>query len=98
DFAVIDVSFISLEKVLLPVREQLRSSARILCLVKPQFEVGPERLGGSGVVRDETLRRFAVEKIERFGRAHGLTPSAPFRSPLPGRDGNREYFLLFENA
>lgn len=93
DIAVVDVSFISLRLVLPTVVALLRTGARLLPLVKPQFEVGKENIGKGGVVRDETARLAAVSAIEAVGQALGLISHGSFLCPLPGPKGNREYFL-----
>jgi 23S rRNA (cytidine1920-2'-O)/16S rRNA (cytidine1409-2'-O)-methyltransferase len=91
--AVIDVSFISLRQVLVPVRACLAPEAEIVALVKPQFEVGRGRVGKGGIVRDPAHRLEALSGIAAFAREAGLGPVAVARSPLPGATGNVEYFL-----
>lgn len=92
DFAVMDLSFISLTKVLPAVFGVLRDGGSVVCLIKPQFELSREEVGKGGIVREEPLRRKAVEKIRRFvtddcGRAwKGL-----IESPITGTDGNVEF-------
>ncbi len=95
DFAVIDASFISLALVLGPVLALIGPKARILALVKPQFEVGRAQLGKKGVVRDQEKRLESVEKIGVFGQSLGLSHHGVFPSPVPGPKGNREFFILF---
>ena len=91
--AVIDVSFISLRQVLVPVSACLAPEAEIVALVKPQFEVGRGRVGRGGIVRDPALRAEALAGIVAFARENGLGPTAVARSPLPGATGNIELFL-----
>jgi 23S rRNA (cytidine1920-2'-O)/16S rRNA (cytidine1409-2'-O)-methyltransferase len=93
DLAVIDVSFIPLEKILVPVSLQLRPGADIVCLVKPQFEVGPKNVGKNGVVRDRRLHESAVSQVERYAERAGLSPIGRAESPILGGDGNREFFI-----
>ncbi|MCL5421311.1 MAG: TlyA family RNA methyltransferase [Nitrospirae bacterium] len=93
DFATIDVSFISLQKVIPKVMEFLGERGEILALVKPQFEVGKGEVGKGGVVRDEEKRMAAVKAIETFAVGTGLRSMGTFLSPVPGQKGNREYFL-----
>jgi len=93
DLAVIDVSFISLTLVLPNVLRFLTDNARILALVKPQFEVGKGQVGKGGIVRDEGQRRAAAEKILRFGEELGLTSLGLLDSPVPGQKGNREILV-----
>ncbi len=97
DLAVMDVSFISLELILPQAARLVKEGGRLLAMVKPQFEVGREKVGKKGVVRDEAAIIGAVDKISALGP--GLTP--PFveagraLSRLPGPEGNREVFILF---
>ncbi len=95
DLAVIDVSFISLTLVLPKVAELLRPPAgkSIVALVKPQFEVGREQVGKGGVVRDEAVRRSAVDKIRTWATAHGFVAGDDVESPITGPAGNVEYLL-----
>ncbi|HET6513916.1 MAG TPA: TlyA family RNA methyltransferase [Thermodesulfovibrionales bacterium] len=94
DFASIDVSFISLKKILPKVAEFLGKSGEILALVKPQFEVGRGEVGKGGIVREEDKRLAAVDSVRAFAEGMGLKVSGEFRSPVPGQKGNIEFFLL----
>lgn len=91
--AVVDVSFISLRIVLPAVVACLEPGADVLALVKPQFEVGRGRVGKGGIVRSSEARRDVLERLCRFSqeRGWGILGIAP--SPLPGAEGNLEYFL-----
>jgi 23S rRNA (cytidine1920-2'-O)/16S rRNA (cytidine1409-2'-O)-methyltransferase len=93
DLATLDLSFISLTLVLPKIVEFMRLGGKILALVKPQFEVGKDRVGKGGVVRDPALQQEAVDKVARAVRQLGLRVSAGFPSPLKGPKGNQEYFL-----
>ena len=93
DLATIDVSFISLEKVLPRVYLLLRSPREVVALVKPQFEVGRQGLGKGGVVRDPVQHKAALEKIERHAEDQGFHRLGSVVSPLLGAKGNREFFL-----
>lgn len=93
DLAAIDVSFISLRLVLPNVQILMRPGGRVLPLVKPQFEVGKDKIGKGGVVRDPALRREAVEAIRDFAIAAGWIYLGTFLSPVVGPKGNREFFL-----
>ena len=93
DIGVIDVSFISLTKVLLPVSAQLKENADIICLVKPQFEVGRTNIGKKGIVKDNSQRISALEKIKSFAVTINLIPVADTISPITGGDGNVEFLL-----
>jgi 23S rRNA (cytidine1920-2'-O)/16S rRNA (cytidine1409-2'-O)-methyltransferase len=94
DLAVVDVSFISLRHILPPLRAFLKKGARVLALVKPQFEAGREAVGKGGVVRDETARRRAVREAGLFAAEAGFSVLAEAESRLPGPAGNREVFVL----
>ena len=98
DFASIDVSFISLEKVLPPVRELLKSEGEVVCLIKPQFEAGPDKVGKKGVVRDKAVHEEVVEQIISFARANGFVPLALDYSPVKGPEGNIEYLLHIKKS
>ena len=96
DLAVIDVSFISLELVLEKVAELMGppGGKPIVCLVKPQFEVGRDKVGKGGVVRDPEHRAGALDKIRAFAAARGFTVGPAIDSPIAGPAGNLEYLLL----
>jgi 23S rRNA (cytidine1920-2'-O)/16S rRNA (cytidine1409-2'-O)-methyltransferase len=93
DLAVIDVSFISLRKVLPAVLGCLAESCEVLALVKPQFEVGRARVGSGGVVRDPADRRSALVAVGLAARELGAAVRGFCSSGLPGPKGNRETFL-----
>ncbi len=93
DIAVIDVSFISLEKVVPPVLRFLNSGAGIIALIKPQFEVGKGQVGKGGIVRDEAARASAVEKVRTAFQSAGLEVKGIIPSPITGQDGNVEYLI-----
>ncbi|GAA1429073.1 TlyA family RNA methyltransferase [Microlunatus lacustris] len=98
DLVVADVSFISLTLLVAPLGAVTRPGGRLLLMVKPQFEVGRERLGRGGVVREPALHRGAVESVlaaaaDRGWHAHAVQPSR-----LPGPAGNREFFVLLAGA
>jgi 23S rRNA (cytidine1920-2'-O)/16S rRNA (cytidine1409-2'-O)-methyltransferase len=93
DVVVGDLSFISLTLVLPAVARSVAGATDVLLMVKPQFEVGRERLGAGGVVRDPSLLAEAVLTVARAARELGLATSAVVPSPLPGPNGNREFFV-----
>jgi 23S rRNA (cytidine1920-2'-O)/16S rRNA (cytidine1409-2'-O)-methyltransferase len=95
DLLVADLSFISLQTVLPDLLRLVRPGADLLLLVKPQFEVGRERLGSGGVVRDPSLRADAVGRVVRAGSALGLRARGVRASRWPGPSGNVEYFCWF---
>ena len=93
DLATVDVSFISLAKVLPAVSACVRTGGSIVALVKPQFEVGRSRVGKGGVVRDDAARADAVAAVRAAAEALGLVVQGEAESVLPGPKGNREVFL-----
>ncbi|MDH5641176.1 MAG: TlyA family RNA methyltransferase, partial [Nitrospira sp.] len=98
DLTAIDVSFISLTKVLPPVMQFLAPGARVIALVKPQFEVGKGQVGKGGIVRDETLRQGALQRIVTFAADLGLSLVKTLDSPIKGKKGNQEILAIFECA
>jgi 23S rRNA (cytidine1920-2'-O)/16S rRNA (cytidine1409-2'-O)-methyltransferase len=94
--AVIDVSFISLDKIIPPVIPFLATSATIVALVKPQFEVGKDKVGKGGIVRDEAARNEAVERVRLFVLKQGFEVKGIIPSPITGQDGNVEFFIHAE--
>ena len=93
DLVVGDLSFISLRLVLPPLAAVTRRDGDLVLMVKPQFEVGRERLGAGGVVRDPALRAEAVADVARAAAGERLGVCGVVASPLPGPSGNVEYFL-----
>ena len=97
DLMVGDLSFISLKLVLPAVIACMRPGAELVPMVKPQFEVGKERLGHGGVVRSSMLRAEATTAVAMFAQSLGLSLKSVVASPLPGPSGNVEYFLWLVN-
>lgn len=93
EFASIDVSFISLTKVLPAVKELLTDSGEIVCLIKPQFEAGREKVGKKGVVREPSTHIEVVEMIVGYARSIGFRTLHLSYSPIKGPEGNIEYLL-----
>ena len=93
DFVSIDVAFISLSKVLAPVYELMKEQAGIVCLIKPQFEAGKEKIGKKGVVRDKKVHEEVIRSVISFASAIGLELMAIEYSPIKGPEGNIEYLL-----
>jgi 23S rRNA (cytidine1920-2'-O)/16S rRNA (cytidine1409-2'-O)-methyltransferase len=93
DVVVADLSFISLRLVLRPLHDAARPDADLVLMVKPQFEVGRERLGSGGVVRDPGARADAVRGVAAAALELGLGCRGVTASPLPGPSGNVEYFV-----
>lgn len=93
DFASVDVSFISLTKVLIPARELLRDGGEMVCLIKPQFEAGREKVGKKGVVRDKAVHEEVVVRIIEFASQNGFFVKNLEYSPIKGPEGNIEYLV-----
>ncbi|MBE5962677.1 MAG: TlyA family RNA methyltransferase [Lachnospiraceae bacterium] len=93
DFVSIDVAFISLTKVLIPVRNLMKDGAEIVCLIKPQFEAGREKVGKKGVVRDKSVHEEVIRKIILFSAEIGFEMLHLDFSPIKGPEGNIEYLL-----
>ena len=93
DLITIDVSFISLKLVLPAVKKLLKANGIIIALIKPQFEVGKTGLGKHGVVKDEKLRKQAVDGIRLFSSDLGFTVNGVITSPITGGEGNIEYLI-----
>lgn len=92
-FVSVDVSFISLTKVLGPVRELMTADGEIVCLIKPQFEAGREKVGKKGVVRDPKVHEEVIWKVVDFARSLSFEAKALEYSPIKGPEGNIEYLL-----
>lgn len=97
-FVSIDVSFISLTKVLGPVRDLMEEQGQIVSLIKPQFEAGREKVGKKGVVRDAKVHLEVIEKVIEFARSLELTVLGLDFSPIKGPEGNIEYLLWMEKG
>ena len=93
DFSSIDVSFISLTKVLEPIRGYLRSDGEIVALIKPQFEAGREKVGKKGVVREKSTHHEVIEKVAQYANSIGFEVLNIDFSPIKGPEGNIEYLI-----
>lgn len=93
DFSSIDVSFISLTKVLGPIREYLKDDGQIVALIKPQFEAGREKVGKKGVVREKSTHREVIQKVMDYAQSIGFDLCALDFSPIKGPEGNIEYLI-----
>lgn len=98
DFASIDVSFISLTKVLGPVRNLLKDGGEVVCLIKPQFEAGREKVGKKGVVRDKSVHREVIKMVADFALSIGFSVKGLDFSPVKGPEGNIEYLLYIRKT
>ena len=94
DFIVIDVSFISLTKVIPYLEKFLSENGQVVMLIKPQFEVGREKIGKNGVVIDENYHDEAIKKIIVFSEESGYELVGVEDSPIKGTKGNKEFLIL----
>ncbi len=96
EFASVDVSFISLTKILIPARNLLKPNGQMVCLIKPQFEAGKEKVGKKGVVRESSIHKEVIEKVIDFAYIIGFRILNLEFSPVKGPEGNIEYLLHLE--
>jgi 23S rRNA (cytidine1920-2'-O)/16S rRNA (cytidine1409-2'-O)-methyltransferase len=93
DLAVVDLSFISLKKVLNNITNFVKSNGNIIALIKPQFEAGREKVGKGGIVKDPKVHENVIEDIKIFCKDIGLTVSGVMPSPILGTKGNKEFLI-----
>ena len=98
DFASIDVSFISLTKILLPVKACMKEEGEVVCLIKPQFEAGREKVGKKGVVRDKKVHEEVIRMVMQYASEIGFSLLHLDYSPIKGPEGNIEYLLHLMNG
>ena len=96
DFASVDVSFISLTKILIPAINLLRQGGEMVCLIKPQFEAGRDKVGKKGVVRDRQVHIEVVRRIVDYADLTGFSVKGLTYSPIKGPEGNIEYLMWLE--
>ncbi len=96
DFASVDVSFISLTKILLPAWRLLKTGGQMVCLIKPQFEAGREKVGKKGVVRERSVHREVIAKIMDFADLVQFEVLGLTWSPIKGPEGNIEYLIFLQ--
>lgn len=96
DFASVDVSFISLTKILIPARNLLKDGGRMVCLIKPQFEAGKDKVGKKGVVRERSVHEEVVRKILDYADSIGFEVIDLEYSPIKGPEGNIEYLMYIQ--
>lgn len=96
EFASVDVSFISLSKILPPAAALLAQDGEMVCLIKPQFEAGREKVGKKGVVRDAAVHREVIEKVFDFAGEAGFLVLHLTYSPVKGPEGNIEYLVYLK--
>ena len=97
DFVSIDVSFISLTKVLESVKNLISETAQIVCLIKPQFEAGREKVGKHGVVKEPSIHLEVIDKVIDYAISIGFWAVNLEFSPVKGPEGNIEYLLHLVN-
>ena len=93
DFASVDVSFISLTKILIPARNLLANEGQMVCLIKPQFEAGKDKVGKKGVVREKSVHEEVIRKALDFADFIGFDVLHLEYSPIKGPEGNIEYLM-----
>ena len=93
DFASVDVSFISLTKILIPARNLLKDRGEMVCLIKPQFEAGRDKVGKKGVVRERSVHAEVIHKVIDFAYSIGFDVMHLEYSPIKGPEGNIEYLV-----
>lgn len=93
DFASVDVSFISLTKILIPARNLLKVGGQMVCLIKPQFEAGKDKVGKNGVVREPEIHEEVIRKIVDYADSIGFCVLHLEYSPIKGPEGNIEYLI-----
>lgn len=96
DFASVDVSFISLTKILVPARKLLKQGGQMVCLIKPQFEAGREKVGKKGVVREPSVHMEVIRKVMDFADLVGFAILGLTFSPIKGPEGNIEYLIYLQ--
>ncbi len=98
DLIVMDVSFISVTKILPALKDLLAENGKIIILIKPQFEVGKGEVGKGGIVKDEKKHTEVIKKVNNFAEALGFKVLAQIDSPILGADGNKEFLALYEKT
>ncbi len=95
DIVTLDLSFISVLKVMDAVSELLKDNGKLVVLIKPQFEAQKHEVGKGGIVRDDTVREYVVAQVTNGIVAHGYVLQGLVESPITGTDGNREFLAYF---
>lgn len=96
DFASVDVSFISLTKILIPARNLLAAHGEMVCLIKPQFEAGKDKVGKKGVVREPEIHEEVIRKVTDYADFIGFYIAGLEYSPIKGPEGNIEYLIYLK--
>ena len=95
DLIVIDVSFISVTKIIPVLSPLLNESGRVIILIKPQFEVGKGEVGKGGIVREPEKHRRVIEEVNASATEHGFVVAGLIDSPITGAEGNKEFLALY---
>jgi 23S rRNA (cytidine1920-2'-O)/16S rRNA (cytidine1409-2'-O)-methyltransferase len=98
DLVVMDVSFISVTKILPTLKELISENGKIIVLIKPQFEVGKGEVGKGGIVRDSSKHQEVVDSVTSFAGSVGLARNGLIDSPILGAEGNKEFLAIFTKA
>lgn len=98
DMAVMDLSFISITKVLDSVKKLLKQKGALIALVKPQFEAGRERLPKDGVIKDAKVQSAVLNEVITFASMNGWIHHGTIDSPIEGKSGNKEFLCLFSKS
>lgn len=98
DIIVVDVSFISLTKIIPFIHSFIKTGGTIVTLIKPQFEVGKENVGKGGIVKNKLLYPTVIENIAQLGKENNFQRKDVIESPILGGDGNKEFLMLFEKV
>lgn len=96
ELTVMDVSFISITKVLENLFKLMKSDSDLIALVKPQFEAGKERLPKDGVIKEDSVREAILKEVITFATSHGWQHLSSILSPIEGKTGNKEYLVHFK--
>lgn len=96
DFITVDVSFISLAKIIPLLKKFLRDNGKIVCLIKPQFEAGRKNIGKGGIVKDPRVYSQVLSQISKFAQDAGFKVLGITESPVKGGDGNKEFLMYME--
>ncbi len=98
DLIVMDVSFISVKKIMPVFSELMAPGSRAIVLIKPQFEVGKGEVGKGGIVREPEKHERVVAEVTEFASTVGLKPGPVIESPILGKEGNKEFLAIYERA
>lgn len=96
DLVTLDLSFISVLKVMDAVTNLLKLQGKLIVLIKPQFEAGPEHIGKGGIIKDEKIHTLVVEQVVVAIQEHGFVHHGTVESPILGSDGNKEFLAYFQ--